>query len=96
MLKLQFMMPALICFLLSLSPNDCLANDYYIDFIGSTVIITSNDMDTPVVVNVDHLISDDGEADVNLIVNTVLNRMKQEKKYNMRKNNVIKSGTKDL
>lgn len=89
-------MLVLICSLLSLSPNDCRANDYYIDFIGSTVIITSSDMDTPVVVNVDHLISDDGEANVNLIVNTVLNRMKQEKKYNMRKDNVIKGGFKNL
>jgi hypothetical protein len=53
-------------------------------------------MDTPVVVNVDHLISDDGEADVNLIVNTVLNRMKQEKKYKTEKNNVIKGGAKNL
>jgi hypothetical protein len=80
MLKLQFKKLTLICYLLLLSQTYCFANDYNIDFIGSNVIITSNNLDKPIVVNVDHLLLKNGEFDVNLVVQEVMNSYKREKK----------------
>lgn len=80
MLKLQFKKLTLICYLLLLSQTYCFANDYNIDFIGSNVIITSNNLDKPIVVNVDHLLLNSGEFDVNLVVQEVMNSYKREKK----------------
>jgi hypothetical protein len=79
-LKLQFKKLILICHLLLLSQTYCFANDYNIDFIGSNVIITSNNLDKPIVVNVDHLLLKNGEFDVNLVVQEVMDNYKREKK----------------
>jgi hypothetical protein len=79
-LKLQFKKLTLICYLLLFFQTYCFANDYNIDFIGSNVIITSNNLDKPIVVNVDHLLLKNGEFDVNLVVQEVMNNYKREKK----------------
>ena len=79
MLKWLFTTASYLCFLLLLTPTVSHANDYYIDFIGSTVIISPNDGSEAVVVNVDHLMSED-DVDVNLIANTVLDQYKRKQK----------------
>jgi len=68
-----------LCSLLLLAPSASHAEDYYIDFIGSTVLISPNDGSEAVVVEVGHLIEGD-EPDTNVVSGFVFSEMKRKLK----------------
>lgn len=74
-----------LCSLILLAPNISLGNDYYIDFIGSTVIISPNDGSEAVVVEVGHLTEGD-EPDSELVSGFVFSEMKRKLKEREIKN----------